>query len=158
RTAYDGKTPLRTLYEAAQTNANGLESLRQFLFESLHATAWPSWYHNVTRWFWHRIYTFNADDLMEQVYATAGSPKLEAIVAPDHYRERDQFLRVLQLIKLHGSITDKRPLTFGISDYGLRGADRVDVWYLHFVQDYSTLPTVFIGSSLDEPLFWQYVQ
>ena len=59
---------------------------------------------------------------------------------------------------MHGSITDGRPLTFGISEYGTRAADRVDVWYLHFVQDYSTLPTVFLGSSLDEPLFWQYVK
>src|SRR4051794_32775465 len=34
--SYDGKTTLRSLYEAAQTHPAGLTSLRQFLFEQLH--------------------------------------------------------------------------------------------------------------------------
>jgi hypothetical protein len=92
-TPYDEKTSLRTLYEAGQTHQRGVASLRQFLFDSLHATQWPQWYQTVTRWFWHRIYTFNADDLLEQVYASEGTTRLQTIIAPDHFHERDQFLR-----------------------------------------------------------------
>ncbi len=155
---YDGATPLRTLYEAAQTHPKGLLLLRQFLFDELHAVDWANWYSLIPKWFWRRIFTFNADDLLEQVYNRAGTPALQPIVAPDHYHERDQFLRSLQFVKLHGSITSERPLTFGISEYGGRAAARVDIWYQHFIEDYSTMPTVFVGTQLDEPLFWQYVE
>jgi tetratricopeptide (TPR) repeat protein len=84
--------------------------------------------------------------------------RLDTVVAPATYRERDAFLRAIQYVKLHGSITDARDLTFGPREYGIRAAARADLWYLHFVEDYSTMPTLFVGTELDEPLFWQYVE
>jgi len=154
---YDNASSLKVLYSAAQHARGGVKALRQFLLDTLSVKRIPEWYSLVPRWFWRRIYTFNADDLLENIYKTSNLA-LERIVAPDDYIERDQFLRAIQYIKLHGSIDVERPLTFGPREYANRAAMRADIWYLHFVSDYSTLPTVFIGTELDEPLFLQYVE
>jgi hypothetical protein len=158
-TKYDGKANLKTLYEVALHHRKGRNALQAFLKAELHAETIPEWYRLVTRWFWFRIYTFNADDLLEQEYRLEPSPGLKTIIAPAHFQERDDFLRSIQYVKLHGSITSEpSDLTFGIREYGGRAAARTDIWYEHFVQDYSTKPTIFVGTELDEPLFWQYVE
>jgi hypothetical protein len=157
-TDHDGKTSLKTLYAAAQTHRKGKAALREFLISQLRVKEYPAWYLAVANWFWRRIYTFNADDLLERIFAQHGQPVLDTIVAPGPYRERDAFLRTIQYIKLHGSIDDEKDLTFGPREYGARAAARADLWYLHFVEDYSTLPALFIGTELDEPLLWQYVE
>ena len=157
-TDYDGKTSLRTLYAAAQTHRKGKEALRDFLDSQLRVKEFPAWYLTIANWFWRRVYTFNADDLLECVFADHGVPVLDTIVAPAAYRERDAFLRTIQYVKLHGSINDEKDLTFGPREYGARAAARADLWYLHFVEDYSTLPALFVGTELDEPLLWQYVE
>lgn len=154
---YDGRTNLKTLYEAAKTHIKGRAVVRDFMVSQFHADQIPDWYSSVPKWFWRRIYTFNIDDVLEQVYGRALSPQLERIVAPDHYQERDAFLRRIQYVKLHGSIDDDKDVVFGMREYGSRAAS-LDVWYLHFVEDYSTLTTLFIGTQLDEPLFWQYIE
>jgi hypothetical protein len=157
-TPYDGKTPLKTLYEAALTHRKGKAALRDFLRAQLHVVEFPAWYQLIPRWYWFRIYTTNADDLIECVYDSVKNPGLDKIVAPAHFQERDGFLRRVQFVKLHGCVNDdSKDLTFGHSEYGNR-ASLPDVWYIHFVQDYSTLNTVFVGTQLDEPLFWQYIE
>jgi len=154
---YDGRTNLKTLYDAAKTHPKGRAAVRDFMVSQFHADHVPEWYSCVPKWFWRRIYTFNIDDVLEQVYGRAPSPCLDRIVAPDHYQERDAFLRRIQYIKLHGSFDDDKDIVFGMREYGSRAAS-LDVWYLHFVEDYSTMPTLFIGTQLDEPLFWQYIE
>jgi SIR2-like domain/Holliday junction DNA helicase RuvB P-loop domain len=154
---YDGRTTLKTLYGAALNHRKGKESLRQFFKTQLHVTEFPAWYRDVHRWFWRRIFTFNADDLLETVYRSSGI-SLETIVAPASYSDRDAFLRTMQYIKLHGCINNNSDLTFGPREYGIRAAARTDIWYLHFVEDYATMPTIFVGTELDEPIFWQYVE
>lgn len=154
---YDEKTNLRTVYEAAKTHRKGRAAVRDFLQTQLHAEQIPEWYSSVAKWFWKRIYTFNVDDVLEQVYGGLAGPQLDIIVAPDHYQERDAFLRRIQYVKLHGSIDHDKELTLGMREYGTRAA-HVDVWYLHFVEDYSMMPTLFVGTQLDEPLFWQYIE
>ncbi len=157
-TDYDGRTNLKTLYAAAQTHRKGKAAVRGFLERQLRVREYPGWYLTVAEWFWHRVYTFNADDLLEHVYADHGAPVLDRVVAPAAHRERDAFLRTIQYVKLHGSIDDDKDLTFGPREYGARAAARADLWYLHFIEEYSTLPTLFIGTELDEPLMWQYVE
>lgn len=155
---YDDKTNLKSLYEAALYR-KGKSALRQFLRTQLHITSRADWYQSIRRWFWHRIYTTNADDLIEEIYSAPGIPQLQKIIAPAYFQDRDQFLRTIQLVKLHGCINDdSKDLTFGAPDYGTRAAGSLDVWYMHFVADYSTLPTLFVGTKLDEPLFWQYLE
>jgi hypothetical protein len=96
------------------------------------------------------------DDLTEVIYE-GGPTSVSTVVAPAEYEDRDAFLRDIQLVKSNGSIDEpENGLTFSPVEYGRRAAEQ-DVWYDHLVRDVSTHPTVFIGSELDEPLFWQYL-
>lgn len=151
-------TPLGILYQAALRKPGGNAPLLSLLQRMLQVVDYPEWYGLISRWFWHRIYTTNVDNLVELIFKDyGGEGGLSTLVAPSEYQERDQFLRAVQYVKLNGSLESfDRGLTFDPKEYGRRAAES-DVWYDHFVRDFSTRPTVFIGSELDEPLFWQYI-
>lgn len=156
---YDG-SPLAVTYQAAMSAGRQLTSLRDLLESHLLATQVPDYYDVIPRVYWHRIYGTNADNVIEEVYRRGGDvPALEVLSAPaEEFRERDQFLRRIQYIKLHGSLPgDPRGLTFGTLDYAGRANSQED-WWNHFVRDYVFNPTLFIGSELDEPLFWQAIE
>lgn len=154
---YDG-TSLGILYQAALNHKKGRDTLIQFLKSHLSVSSVPAWYANISKWFWYRIYSTNIDDLVENIYHKySGGTGIMSVVAPCEYHDRDAFLRSIQFIKLHGSLNDPvHGLTFGPLEYGRRAAEQ-DVWYDHFVRDFTTYPTLFIGTELDEPLFWEYI-
>jgi hypothetical protein len=153
---YDG-TELRYLYDAARKR-QGDGTIRRLLQELLLVSKYPDWYRSVAGWYWRRIYTTNIDNLIEAIYGgTAGLPFLERVIPPDEFSDRDAFLRRIQCIKLHGSADDLgKPIVFSPIEYGRR-ASLHDVWYDHFLRDYSTYPTLLVGTELNEPLFWQYL-
>ena len=152
---YDGTSTLKTLYGAARNHRKGMRALRSFLRQHLYATEIPGWYQLIQLWHWYRIYTFNADNVMEQIYP---EDALSCIVAPAPFSERDQFLHRTQYVKLHGSLDDDKDLVFGPKEYGARAALKVDMWYQHFVEDYSTKCVLFVGTELDEQLFYQHIE
>jgi hypothetical protein len=154
---YDG-TPLGVLYQAALTRPGGTSPLFDLLRSKLWVTSCPDWYRLMTKWYWYRIYTTNVDNLVEHVYENYNAPaRLQTVIAPSEFQDRDAFLRTIQLIKLHGSLDHTElGLTFALKEYGRRAAGQ-DAWYDHFVRDFSSYPTVLVGTQLDEPLFWQYV-
>jgi len=88
-----------------------------------------------------------------------GEPRLDIISYPnDEPRERDQSLGNMQLVCLHGKLPCKtNEITFSVRQYARR-ANVHDPLYDQFVRDYATHPTVFIGTQLNEPLFWQYIE
>jgi hypothetical protein len=156
--AYDN-SELSIVYEAALAAGRPLPSLREFLESQLLAADVPAWYDIIPQIFWFRIYGTNVDDVIEQLYLRGTrDPSLEVIAAPtDEFRERDQFLRRIQYVKLHGSLPgDPRALTFGTLDYAGRANAQED-WWRHFVRDYVFHSTIFIGSDMNEPLFWQSI-
>jgi hypothetical protein len=154
---HDG-TSLSILYQAALRKPGGTDPLFSLLRSKLIVKEYPEWYSLITRWFWYRIYTINVDNLVELIFKESGGHiKLDPVVAPSEYQDRDAFLRSIQLVKLNGSLDHlDLGLTFAPKEYGRRAAEQ-DVWYDHFVRDFSTSPTLIVGSELDEPLFWQYI-
>jgi hypothetical protein len=152
------RTALGILFQAALKKPGGTSPLLAMLRSQLSVQSYPEWYRHISSWFWYRIYTTNVDDLVEKVFRDhGGNVRLETIVAPSEYEDRDAFLRKTQFVKLHGCLDQfDHGLTFDPKEYGRRAAER-DVWYDHFVRDFSTRPTIFIGTELDEPLFWQYI-
>ncbi|UJR84201.1 SIR2 family protein [Sandaracinus amylolyticus] len=63
----------------------------------------------------------------------------------------------LQYVKLHGSLPCKpTEMTFSPRQYGSRQSQH-DPLYWHFVQDYCQYPTIFVGTELSEPIFFQYL-
>lgn len=157
--SYDG-SPLGEVYESALRCGKPLRTLKEFLELQLLATKVPAWYQQVHRVYWQRIYGTNVDNVVEMAHRGA-SPEmdLDVIAAPKgSYRDRDQFLRRVQYVKLNGSLPGSpEDLTFATRQYARRSAE-YDEWYDHFVRDYALHPTIFVGTELREPLFWQAIE
>jgi hypothetical protein len=153
---YDGSN-LGIVYQAALHKPGGQKNLFALLSDILTVEEFPEWYRFIINFFWYRIYTTNIDDLTEAIYENGGPSAISTVVAPAEYEDRDGFLREIQLVKLNGSIDEPdKGLTFSPIEYGRRAAEQ-DVWYDHLVRDIATRPTLFVGSELDEQLFWQYL-
>lgn len=105
------------------------------------------------------MYGTNIDNVLEEAYKRArpemSLEPLSAITA--EFRERDQYLTRLQYVKLHGSLPcDPHEVTFGTLQFAGR-ANALDDWWRQFVRDYVHQPTLFVGSDINEPLFWQAI-
>lgn len=146
---------LGEIFEACLNSGRPLKDLRSILEQLLITSEMPEWYVVLTKVFWYRIYGTNVDDVLEKAFEAS---QLDRVVAPrNDYRERDQFLRQTQYIKLNGSLPgDPRQLTFSPRQYARRSAEH-DTWYDHFIRDYVFHPTIFVGTELQEPLFWQAI-
>lgn len=155
---YDG-TPLPDIYEAALSSGIKESLIKEFMESRLICTDVPQSYDALAKVFWHRIYTTNIDNLLDVIYKRVGESKLEVISYPDGEPcDRDQTLNKIQAIYLHGRLPCKpNELTFSVRQYAQR-ANIIDPLYEQFVRDYSTHPTIFIGTQLNEPLFWQYIE
>ena len=153
---YD-RTALPTIFQAALKKKHA--DVQKLLDVNFRCSSIPDWYNLIPQIFWHKIYTTNVDDLIEGIYnKSIASQKLQVVDGiKDDYCDRDQFLEKIQYIKLNGTLTDTpTSITFSVTQFGERLASP-EIWYDHFVLDYSTRPTVFIGTQLDEPLFWQAI-
>lgn len=154
---YDG-TPLKDLFELCLLRDK--KQLAFLLRDLFTADRLAPWYELLTKPYWYRIYTTNVDNIVERTYGSNGvQPRLEVINGQSaDYKDRDQFLESIQLIKLNGvDLSSPDQLTFSFRQYARRASEN-PTWYDHFVRDYADLPTVFLGTKLDEPLFWQAVE
>ena len=156
---YDG-TSLGDLYEALLRSGKRDPAIASFLESQLLTAQVPTEYDSLVRPFWYRIYTTNVDDLLLKVYRrNADAPRLEIASYPkEELKERDQTLASVQAVFLNGLLPcTPRDVTFSVRQY----ARRAGTWsplYQAFVGDYSYLPTVFVGTELNEPLFWQQLE
>ncbi len=156
--AYDG-TDLGILYQAALSSRKGQTALQEFMQSHLFPTTVPDWYTRVADFSWAYVFTTNVDAVVEIAWGRRLGAKIRIYYAPqDDYRERDPFLGATTYVKLHGCITKGvTRITFSPRQYAKRAAIS-DPWYDHFVRVYATTPTIFVGTSLNEPLFWQYLE
>ena len=155
----DDKTPLAIVFQAALTSGKSTRDLSALLEAHLLATSIAPWYAAVPKIPWYRIYGTNIDNVIEFAFAEAKPEwRADVLAAPrDEYRDRDQFVGKIQYVKLNGSLPgDANDLTFATLQYARRAKSH-DEWYHHFVRDYVFQPTVFVGSELDEQLFWNAI-
>ena len=156
---YDKTTPLTDLYDSA-LGAIKHTHLKNLILNTFHATVIPDWYSIVTKIIWHRVYTFNIDNVVESVYTkTRPSPKLDTINGLSaEYRDRNQFLDSIQYVKLNGDLQDDpKDITFSFRQYARRLVDS-EIWYDNFIRDYTDRPTIIIGSTLNEPILWRALE
>lgn len=156
---WDG-TSLPDMYQVLLTSGRTFRDISTFLEERLLTSQVPESYDHITQPFWYRIYTTNVDDLLTRVYnRVAGSPALQVLGFPrDEIAERDQTLGRIQAVFLHGRLPSRPDeLTFSVRQFARRASEQSPL-YQAFVSDYSTRPTVFIGTELNEPLFWQHLE
>src|SRR2546425_3587540 len=151
---------LEDVFEAARLRL-GEARLTDFLTPRLSVSKVPRWYAYLTEFFWYRIYSTNVDDVVEAAWksASASVPDLATIVGLEgDFSERDQLLGSIQYVKLNGSLDRGiKAITFSRRQYAARIADQ-DLWVDQFVRDYFTHPTVFIGTELEDPILWSYIE
>lgn len=152
-------SPLSDMFAALVSSGMKRSDISDFLDSYLLCNAIPDQYDVIAQPFWNRIYTTNADDLLPIVYRRATQIRLKCLAYPSDYsQERDQSLNELQAIYLNGRLPcDPGKLTFSFLQYAAAANDHLPL-YDQFVTDYSTHPTIFVGTQLNEPLLWSYIQ
>ena len=161
QTSTDPTTKLGDAFFAASLRSAG--ALAQLITRrlSVASESLPDFYQT---WFampWSRCYTLNVDDLeiavmrrydvrktLSSVSATSG--RKEGVATHDS----DE----LQVVHLNGLVGDQlSDLTFSPLDYGAR-LSRPDEWMMRALSDIITRPVVFVGTELDDPTLWQYLE
>lgn len=152
-----GKETLPRLFEAALKQP--LAPLRLLLKQTFEVKSLAGWYQIPASYYWYRVYSTNIDNALELAFKSTAKIKLRVIDGQhDDYQERDQFLEEIQYVKLNGvSWEDPQRITFGFRQYAKRASES-PVWYEQFARDFATRVVLFIGSELEEPLFWNAVE
>ena len=156
--AYDD-TNLSEVFEAVLRAGVAHADVQTLLCRDLLCKSFPEEYRSLARVYWYRIYTTNIDDLLEKIYTRPGIPKLDFISYPHgEPAERDPTLERIQAIYLNGRLPCRpTEVTFSMRQYARRAGTH-DPLYDQFARDYAVKTTIFIGTELNEPLFWQYLE
>ena len=103
-----------------------------------------------------RIYTTNIDDSLEIAYIRSGK-HITVINKDAPIRDLDVDAGDTQLIKINGSVNQlDSGIIFSTDEY-TKEASRVGSWYEQLARDFSNYTFVFVGSRLNEPLFYHHV-
>lgn len=103
---------------------------------------------------WFKVYTTNIDKSLEIACRTHRVPSIFKY-PHDERRDVDLTLETLQIIHLHGYIDNNiDDFIFGRDQYARASVDDLPL-YDEFIRDFSTRVTVFLGTSIQEPLFDQ---
>jgi hypothetical protein len=150
---------LQKIFQMVLTSGRPDSDIQSLLNDNLLIDDVPDVYDVITLPFWKRIYTTNIDNSLATIYRRAHQQLLDIIAHPARaVPEVDQFLRRVQCVYLHGLLPcAPRDLTFSTEQYAKRAAEGLDRLYDQFVGDYATRPVIFVGTELDEPVFYQYV-
>lgn len=151
-------TSLPEMYQAflAAGNRNKQQKI-DFLLANLMAENIPELYLNLTLPFWYKIYTTNIDNVIPVIFTRAAKNFKILAYPKDEYAERDQSLEKMQIVYLHGKLPcDPEEVIFSTQQYAKSQLAHQPL-YSQFVYDYATLPTIFVGTDLNEPLFERYI-
>lgn len=152
---------LKDAYEAAKASLGVLQVEK--IFNELFKHCIPSnEYKELAKYRFPRIYTLNIDDAFERAFSEVNGQdqdrRLEVKRRFDHVYETDPLFQETQLIKLNGDINVPNDgYVFSTEEYA-QGSVRAPVWYEEVARDYTKFTFLFIGTSMDEPLFWHQVE
>jgi hypothetical protein len=146
---------LDIVFSAALGSGKPHAALQSYLEETLLASSVPPAYTAITAPFWYRIYTINVDNVAELAYQHPGAQRLTVLSHPDdEISDRDQSLASVQLVHLNGRLPcSPTRVNFTPYQFAKTAIRRPALWET-FVRDYATHPVLFLGTSLQEPLFW----
>ncbi len=153
---YDNTT-LPEMYQAFLSKGIKKEAKSEFLINNLTSSDIPDFYNSICIPHWFKIYTINIDDIIEKTFRRSSKSMDELRYPFDQFSERDQSLDKTQIVYLHGKLPCNPDQVIFSSQQYAKAQLTHDPLYGQFVYDYSTLPTVFIGTELSEPLFEKYI-
>jgi hypothetical protein len=154
--AYDGTT-LQTMYELLINKGIKHPEIKELLESTFLVKSFPDYYNNFSLPFWHKIYTTNIDNLLEKIYYKSKQTFKILKYPKDEYQEVDKSLETIQFVYLNGKLPcDPNELIFSPKQYATN-SNSLQPLYHQFVNDYATTTTIFLGTSIDEPIFEQYI-
>ncbi|XOV69281.1 MAG: SIR2 family protein [Fluviicola sp.] len=154
---YDN-TSLPEMYQAFLNAPKKLIDKKDFLEKNLLNSKIPEFYDAISKPFWFKIYTINIDDILTSIFKNSDVPVVELCFPHDEYIERDQSLEKRQINYLHGKLPcEPSEVVFSTQQYAKSQLAHQPL-YGQFVYDYASLPTIFVGTELDEPLFTRYIE
>lgn len=154
---YDG-TSLQELYQAFVSSSAKRQVKKDFLINNLTCGAVPNTYNSITIPYWYKIYTVNVDDVLTKVFRRNNKLIRELKFPKDEFAERDQSLESTQIVYLHGKLPcEPDDIIFSTKQYVEAGIKDQPL-YSQFVWDYAVLPTIFVGTEINEPLFEKYIE
>ncbi|EMW2840924.1 SIR2 family protein [Yersinia enterocolitica] len=115
-------------------------------------------YITLSKYTFARIYTLNIDDAFEKALERNSKQQLYVKSRNDKVSPPDQLFQKLDFIKLNGD--SKRPddgYIFSPQEYGAASA-HPPLWYKELGSDFFNYKFIFIGSKLDEPLFYHQIE
>lgn len=107
---------------------------------------------------WPRIYTLNIDDATDKAFLKNSKQKPNIRTINDPWNELDALFNQIDIIKLNGCI--KKPsegFIFSPSEYAA-ASNNPHEWYRQLGRDFLNYTFIFIGTKLDEPLFYQQIE
>ncbi len=107
---------------------------------------------------WKRIYTTNIDDSMETALGRKSRQAVRLINRNTPIVDVVGHSDEVQLIKLNGNVCLLEAGVIFSTDEYAKEANRIGTWYEELARDYGKYTFVFIGTKLDEPLFYHHVQ
>jgi len=112
----------------------------------------------LSKYAWVRIYTLNIDDAFEIALTRHSSQLVSKRYMTDAVHDQDQLFRELDYIKLNGSVDKIRDgLIFSPKEYG-KGSASPTLWYSELAEDFFKYKFLFIGTKLNEPLFYHQIE
>lgn len=129
------------------------------IFEKLFAETTPSVPLNrLAAHVWPRIYTLNIDDAADRAFQRNSQQKVKIRGRYASWAAIDGLFKRLDIVKLNGCV--HRPedgFIFSPSEYA-SAANNPPEWYKQLGRDYLNYTFIFIGTRIDEPLFYQQIE
>jgi len=115
-------------------------------------------YKILARYPWARIYTLNIDDALDNAFRSDSDQMINIRYLTSRIVNQDALYEQLDIIKLNGSIDRLEDgLIFSAQEYGSASATP-PLWYRELGSDYFHYTFLFIGTKLEEPLFYHHVE
>ncbi|HVS27798.1 MAG TPA: SIR2 family protein [Burkholderiales bacterium] len=147
---------LRHVYAAAQAKLG--DKLLKLLEERYRHCTPSSEYLELAKYPWPRIYTLNIDDALERALAKASSQNVAVRGLQDRVEDQDQYFERLDVVKLNGCVNNLQAgVIFSPQQYA-RTAAAASQWYEQLGIDFFRYTFLFIGTKLDESIFFQQVE
>lgn len=152
---YSGE-PLSTVYAAAK---NVLAERLNILFENRYKHCRPSEeYLTIAKYAWARIYTLNVDDALDKALQRMSPQLINVRHKSDKVSDQNQVFRFLDYVKLNGSIDRLSDgLVFSPREYGV-ASSAPPMWYGELAEDFFRFTFLFIGTRINEPLFYHQIE
>ncbi|ELY3422532.1 SIR2 family protein, partial [Cronobacter sakazakii] len=129
------------------------------IFDSHYRNCIPSKEYDIlSKYVFARIYTLNIDDAFEKSIERNSKQYLYVRSRNEKVSPPDQLFQKIDYIKLNGDV--KKPgegYIFSPQEYGAASA-QTPLWYKELGSDFFNYKFLFIGSQLDEPLFYHQIE